>query len=374
MILAHTPNGRIAEPVMRGLQRMMPPRARPLLWASRGTRVHSSRCDAAPKLSLRQLRDLALLCGRNTTGTKPVLHADLQTAKATAGNQPAGCRILSIDMGVRNLAYCLLQVGQGEVVPKLVAWERLSLVDDDDKPEAEAEEHSTDAPSSPSSCPYSPPVMAAVAARLVRDRLLPLAPSHILIERQRFRSGGAAAVLEWTVRVNSLEAMLHGIFAARQLAEYDSGQTSLESVQAVSPRRVAQFVVRGGLAGRLPSSVSVPRKATKEKDIKDIKEALVATILRSDGGESSRLLSHDADSHVSDMVAAYLARWDAKQKKTRKKTKGSAQSQPRILLSKIDDLADCIAQGLVWLEWVQNTKALRDKGAEFLLDTSRLQE
>ncbi|CAK7263796.1 hypothetical protein SEPCBS119000_000669 [Sporothrix epigloea] len=272
-------------------------------------------------------------------------------------------------MGVRNLAYCLLQVDSkanrrdGRPVPQLVVWERLSLIGG----ERMAAGNGTASAELPAVA-FSPPSMAAVAARLVRDRLLPLAPTHILIERQRFRSGGGAAVLEWTVRVNSLEAMLHGILAYQQLGASDTvnkskekGNSPFQAIQAVSPQRVSQFLLRGGLgssgATQLPD---VPARTKKEKDIKDAKEAYVAGILRATG--PSRPLAYDES--IKDTVDAYLFRWDAKQSKSRPRTRTKLAGKdaadatdasatlptPKPVFSKIDDMADCVAQGLAWLD------------------------
>ncbi|KJR84002.1 uncharacterized protein SPSK_00288 [Sporothrix schenckii 1099-18] len=340
-----------------------------------------------PPLSLTALRDLAVLCGRNSSGTRAVLRADLEAAineampaqkRETAPPQPR--RILSIDMGVRNLAYCLLHVaapvpGQDHRArPTLVAWERLSLIGAGDNTEA------GDSTTVVSTSAFSSPVLAAAAARLVRDRLLPLSPTHVLIERQRFRSGGAAAVLEWTVRVNSLEAMLHGIFAYRQLGRRSTAENTVQAVQAVSPQRASRFLLQGGMGG---SSVSPPppsTRKTKEKDIKDVKEAFVAGLLRTPGPT----LAYDES--IGGMVDAYLVRWDAKQSRGRGRSKDATnkaeddtpKSPPTLTstkqpaLSKIDDLADCVAQGLIWLEWEANKTTLREKGAEALLAVKQL--
>ncbi|CAK7204581.1 hypothetical protein SEUCBS139899_007339 [Sporothrix eucalyptigena] len=283
-------------------------------------------------------------------------------------------RILSIDMGVRNLAYCLLQVdaasARSKKAPKLIAWERLSLIGG----EKGVTEDGTAQTKLPASA-FSPPTMAVAAARLIRGRLLPLAPTHVLIERQRFRSGGGAAVLEWTVRVNSLEAMLHGIFAYRQLDVSTSGENTVQTVQAVNPQRVSQFLLRGGLGDSSGSQTpSLPAKSTKEKYIKDVKETFVAGILRSTGPQ--KLLTYDE--RINSIVDAYLLRWDAKQSKSRKKVKTNVTeekeptSSPKPVFSKIDDLADCVAQGLAWLEWEDNRRILREMGAERLLVAKKI--
>ncbi|CAK7562308.1 MAG: hypothetical protein SEPTF4163_000147 [Sporothrix epigloea] len=343
-----------------------------------------------PLLSLTSLRNLALLCGRNFSGTRAVLRADLEAAISEVSallprSNTSVQRILSIDMGVRNLAYCLLQVdnkadrSSGHPVTQLVAWKRLSLIGGE-KDIAGNDTASAELPASA----FSPPAMATVAARLVRDQLLPLAPTHILIERQRFRSGGGAAVLEWTVRVNSLEAMLHGILAYQQLgASNKSKETNngtFQSIQAISPQRVSQFLLRGGLdsSGEM-QLLDVPAKLRKDKHIKDAKEAFVARVLRLTGPK--QLLTYGES--TKDIVDAYLFRWDAKQSKSRRKTKtkadgtdaadaSGASSNSKPVFSKIDDMADCVVQGLAWLEWEENKRTLQLQGAEKLLATKQI--
>lgn len=329
-------------------------------------RATSTARQRLPPLPLASLRDIAVLCGLHSSGTKDVLRARLASV-ITRPAEPAEApsrRILSLDMGVRNLAYCLLRLdappsgsrsgGGAAPPPTLVAWERLSLIGG----------------SGSDAAAFSPPAMASVAARLVQDRLLPLEPTRVLIERQRFRSGGAAAVLEWTVRVNSLETMLHAIFAYRQLAAESAGGRA-PSVDAVSPQRVSLFLLRGGLgSGNLPTAAQRV-KASKPKDIKDSKEAFVARALRPETGGQQTIPLLAYDESVRHMVDAYLARWDSKQKRSRTRITSTAALDDALdapgPLSKIDDLADCATQGLAALAWERNREILRERGAEALL-------
>ncbi|EPE07721.1 cruciform cutting endonuclease mitochondrial [Ophiostoma piceae UAMH 11346] len=370
------------------------------------------------------LRDVAVLCGRNASGTKSSLRSDLEeavlseaaakltTKQSTTPSPELPRRVLSIDMGVRNLAYCLLEADPRGGPAKLIAWERLSLIDEDEARQADAATKKS---------LFTPPRLATIAARLVRDRLLALEPTHVVIERQRSRSGGGMAVLEWTMRVNSLEAMLHGIFAYHQVSQ---ARQKIQSVEAVSPKRVSVFLLRGGIGDGTSRDQCPQTATTKEKDIKDVKEAFIAGILRAavDGrkeatkgtktakttktttaktkaamADRGTLLSYDE--RASPMVEAYMVRWDAKQKRLRpKEAKAAAKSKTskggvddnddsggisdndqkttvtNLLptLSKIDDLADCVAQGLIWLEWEHNKGILRDEGADALLEEKQL--
>ncbi|KAL2160188.1 hypothetical protein VTH06DRAFT_1844 [Thermothelomyces fergusii] len=193
------------------------------------------------------LRTLCSSCGLPKTGTKPVLVQRLRRAAGQFRPVPPEARILSIDLGLKNFAYALLSPaappgrkraadGLLNVPVHLHAWDRLDLTLRSHRPDATGKATASSASSASSSSAssssasakekedeeekdkdgeaYSPAALSALTAHLVRTRLLPLRPTHVLIERQRFRNRGGAAVTEWTLRVNSLEAMLHAALAA----------------------------------------------------------------------------------------------------------------------------------------------------------------
>ena len=68
--------------------------------------------------------------------------------------------------------------------------------------------------------------MAQIALNFIQTHILPQNPTHILIERQRFRSSSSPAILDWTIRVNTLEAMIYAILAVHQ-SPTASGKASL---------------------------------------------------------------------------------------------------------------------------------------------------
>lgn len=312
----------------------------------------------SPSPRLADLQKLAFHCGLNSSGTRAAIASHVNSQLGSWKPAPQNSRILSIDLGVRNLAYSLLTAGGGrgqhEAVADVVGadaniskpaqlhtWQRLALVPRRAGGPDGACEAAQD---------FSPAAMSDVAVRLVQERLLPLRPSHVLIERQRFRSGGGAAVLEWTVRVNSLEAMLYAVFAHLRATGAWAG-----AVMPIEPRKVAPFVLeeRSG-PGEKTAGRGLPRK--KASDVKRLKIELLADMLTA--GEID-IVSDEA----RDMAAAFLQRQGARS--SRKKS-SPPPSSPLLGSEKLDDLADSLLQGLAWLRWEQNrstAKAQGDKAA-----------
>ncbi|KAK3941761.1 mitochondrial resolvase Ydc2 [Diplogelasinospora grovesii] len=321
------------------------------------------------KASLTQLRDLAVKCGLNKTGTRVLLSQGLQDAVTHCKPLPSTARILSIDMGIRNLAFSLLTPEAPSrtspshtitpQVPVVHAWKRLSL-------------SSTSSPTSNSLSDsglggvedFTPSSMCRMAVALVQNHMLPLEPTHILIERQRFRSGGNPAVFEWTVRVNTLEAMLYAIFGTlRSLGKLNA------NIIPIPPKRVGSFLLSDEDPGD-SISVSVvkpdPRKAkTRQKTaatvIKKAKINLLGTWLQD--GNVVKL----GNAEVKGTAEAFLTKWNRtthrgllqdKTTKRKKKSDEGSEDEPGETLVKLDDLSDCLLQGLAWLRWQQNVEIL----------------
>ncbi|KAL7274036.1 hypothetical protein RUND412_003077 [Rhizina undulata] len=247
-------------------------------------------------LSLKQakLRSVAASLGVSISGTKPQLASRILELVKAKDEQPQSPteqittldrprRILSIDMGIRNLAFCLIEVppaaaaafssvGQKEAVrelskpsmPKVLAWKVLQVVPrpedaEQRNPKNNGESSTTEAgegqphkektselEARDSQPPAKEkkrikesfePTMWAIHANTLSRRLLnEYSPDTILIERQRYRSHGAASILEWTVRVNMFESMLHAVL--RCLLEQGVWGGSLISI---SPKKVYSF-------------------------------------------------------------------------------------------------------------------------------------
>lgn len=194
-------------------------------------------------------------------------------------------------MGIRNLALCSLHVPSSASSPvKITNWERLS-----EDPES-----------------FEPIDLAAKAYSLIKLSLEKYDPHTILIERQRYRSGGGSAILEWTVRVNMLEAMFHSILytLAQQRKERDF------VVHSVSPRRMTQFWLND-IEDKLNA------RETKLAKIEVAREIIAGTRM------PIKFLGEAKDTAEAFGI----------------KIRGSKGD------NKFDDLADSLLQGLGWLQW-----------------------
>ncbi|KAF7173710.1 hypothetical protein CNMCM5623_005922 [Aspergillus felis] len=182
-------------------------------------------------LKASQLQRIAQATGIQSSGTKACLIARLneELPQPEPENQLRACTststststntstmsILSIDMGIQNLAYAHLLVPRDSssgtatapAVVKLNAWRRLAvsdaLLDPGLVPNSpgKSKEGRSSTQQKKEKHTFSPAEYARTAYALVTGLLHAYRPSHVLIERQRFRSGGGSAVQEWTLRV-----------------------------------------------------------------------------------------------------------------------------------------------------------------------------
>ncbi|KAF2745584.1 ribonuclease H-like protein, partial [Sporormia fimetaria CBS 119925] len=190
-------------------------------------------------------------------------------------SEKKGVRILSVDLGIRNLAFCVMDVSIADpVIQKngkkegsnsnstsmninvfVRAWRRLDVAQEilslssSSSPSPEIELQPED--------PYNPSILSHTAHTLLTRTLLPHDPDIILLERQRWRSGGGPAIQQWTVRVNLFEGMLWAVLATLKKEKRWVGD-----VESVEPKRVGGFWVGGAGAG--VGEPGPARKGTKK--------------------------------------------------------------------------------------------------------------
>ncbi|CAG8078233.1 unnamed protein product [Penicillium olsonii] len=318
--------------------------------------------------------------------------------------------ILSIDMGIQNLAFAHLHLPRSHgtdhanpQMPVLTAWHRLAVSeiaslnlagaenplqtecssvsksDASDKSAKGSKSKSTSKSKEVES--FSPDLYAATAYNLIKSLLTAYRPTHILIERQRFRSGGASAVQEWTLRVGVFEGMLYAVLHALRMERGD-----VITVQGVEPRRVVRYWLDQSAA---------EKERLKAREVKKAKIDVVGSWISAARGEPSMdsrpigkqqqlllgsssvdkilLAEPSASPALEGIVNEYMRKWQAqpKPKKTRA-SKGTSTPDPlpveAIDIGKLDDLADCLLQGVAWVEWQAMRELLVRDGPRALDD------
>lgn len=321
-------------------------------------------------------------------------------------------RILSVDMGIKNLAFCVLDVdGSGLDVGsddarrahyrmsrgrtdegghvhsliespqalgcvRVVAWKRLSLLgalsasSDAADQTAVADEPDEDVvadailgSAKEGQADYSPFNVVGLAYKLVKDVFLPYKITHVLIERQRYRSGGGSAIQEWTIRVNMLESMFIAIFETlkqqgKSLPPSDRDET-MPSVHAVNPTQVNALWLESGNEDPTKKSEAIKRKkrtsmATKESKI-DIAAAWAQHTL-----SFANAATRSRDRFLLGMKRRTRA--DSGKSKARQgqqdSLEGQVNDEPLLPVDKkLDDLADCLLQGVAWVQWELNRRS-----------------
>ncbi|KAL8849974.1 MAG: hypothetical protein Q9221_005080 [Calogaya cf. arnoldii] len=334
----------------------------------------ASHLDWLRRCKLKQLETIARATGINSSGTKPTLISALQESLSFPLPNPPSkkpqarkdeYKIFSIDMGIRNLAYCQLVLPPSwlhpsppskttsakPITPKLHHWSRIDVSSPSDTLTA-TQPRLKDS--------FTPAIYAPHAHNFLATHILPHNPTHILIERQRFRSMGGSAVQEWTLRVNMFEAMLYAVLQTYAAEGKWSGE-----VVPVLPTKVVKYWLDGlqeddDVVIEQETDTEDKKKKQKKKGkraslgsekSKAKKKGIVRDMVQS--GLGIRLLGQAKE--MGDLV---MGTADGKKKKKRaEKGKG---------LGKFDDLADCLLQGLAWVKWEENKRLVLERGIEVL--------
>jgi cruciform cutting endonuclease 1 len=372
---------------------------------------------AAKSIAAVQLRALLARIGSVASGTKPALQArlaqDLQTPrlplfpttefKASSGQsqkkQPT-TRILSIDMGIKNLAFCVADVNisfnpqsnpssppTGHI--SAIAWRRVDVAWETAKTNSDPLPKDSDGGEAADD-PFHPRNLSTMAHALLTRILLPYEPDIILIERQRYRSGGGAAIQEWTVRVNMLEGMLWAVLATlREGSHSTSIAHGFPTVFDVSPARVAAFWVDAPKVERVRKSMVLGEDGevmgTEEKSVlargkvtKPLKVQLVRSWL-SAMPFASKQAGHVTKKQELESTIPLTFSFSKEAEETRMllcspasrakqtKPKSAVTGNPR----KFDDLADCFLQAAAWVAWEGARLNIVHNEGDFLLEESR---
>lgn len=347
-----------------------------------------------------QLKKIAFRCGLQVSGTKAILAQRLQdevplTSDLIRGPSPDGVlrralrphmKIVSIDMGIRNLAYCVLDVPAGHGLPKLMDWKRIAV---SSAPISRVQEEGVDVKAAKKES-FEPNVLSAAAYTLLRHKLLLHNPTHILIERQRFRSMGSPQILEWTVRVNTLESMFYGVLHTLKQEGLWKGE-----VVPIAPGKVGPFWIKQKPCEPLKPKTTgeVEEEAEVEKLQKKTKSSLAKIknkyakidmvrywLASGRSMWSTEDMFELASDDVRELKAAYLEKWERKPGSPKGKRVSKDVLAAEEKMGKLDDLADCLLQGMAFVTWEENKLIARDslgnnqRGSKIILDLMRVQE
>lgn len=207
---------------------------------------------------------------------------------------------------------------------------------------------------------FDPATLSKAAHALLRGRLLLDDPTHILIERQRFRSMGSKHILEWTIRVNMFESILYAVLGTLKAEGIWTGE-----VVPVTPMKVGPFWLGEDLVKRATGPAATHRKERRTKSAKTLNKGLKIDLVRRwlEVGNMVELESVK----VKDMAAQYMEKWDrlpGGKKLVRTTVIGEKEEE----MGKLDDLADCLLQGMAWISWEENKRIALEHGVEALLD------
>ncbi|KAL8877846.1 MAG: hypothetical protein Q9192_008584 [Flavoplaca navasiana] len=340
----------------------------------------ASRLDWLRTCKLKQLEAIARATGINSSGTKSVLISHIQEGLSQPHNNSHNVasskppqqkqqghdeyKIFSIDMGIRNLAYCQLvlpltwlhpqnssKAEPKPITPTLKHWCRIDV----SSPSDPFSITTTTANKPRLKESFTPAIYAPHAHIFLTTHILPHNPTHILIERQRFRSMGGSAVQEWTLRVNMFEAMLYAI-----LQTYSTEGKWGGEVVPVLPSKVVKYWLDVGEDDVVGEVIDMGDEKTVKKNGEGKRTSL--------GTEKSKARKMGI---VRDMVqngSEIVLQGQAKKMGNMVigKPEGKKRADKGKGLGKFDDLADCLLQGLAWVKWEENKRLVLDKGMEAL--------
>ncbi|CAO3572302.1 unnamed protein product [Mortierella alpina] len=370
---------------------------------AKGTDFQVQLNQSLSKLAIKDLSVLLEATGQPLTGTKPVLINRLATYLASiirnigdVSKPPftttTSCdtsiqqikdkilpqSIVSIDIGVRNLAWVELS-REGEILRWSI--EDMLVPAKLPGPTTSPEDHSglSTSSSSPSELALKSPLPKRAARSRKRDPAPPYDPrtvavrldevmrtimssptvQGVIIERQRFRTGGMHAVLDVTFKCGVIEGMIHTWLAFWQHDWNLKNQARLKQdrpeenhtgmandreavfIESVPPRAVATWWGIGASARRSPigaepsmeeeeETPSPGKRLAEEKKEYSAKKGQSRAIV--DAWINNDTAARDLPTSLKVKCSDALKEWYSQEKKR-------------------DDLSDCLLQAVAWFEW-----------------------
>ncbi|EPX70809.1 cruciform cutting endonuclease Cce1 [Schizosaccharomyces octosporus yFS286] len=241
---------------------------------------------------LQTLQHICKVSGLSRKGRK----ADLLQRILSTPVYPTN-NVISIDLGIKNFAYCLASRTEGAKV-NIHEWAREDLTSPTNGLGIKWIED------------YQPQYLARLAFQIYTTLTSRFRPSIILLEHQRYRSG-IKTIPEWTLRVNAIEAMLHCLHVNSQSQDPSESNPSPLSLLSLAPRTVYSYV------SALPEFVNLnsntKTKATRVKLLNEMLNLGKVSVLNDDALKNFEL--------------------------------------PVKYSSKKDDMTDAAMMAITWIEW-----------------------
>jgi cruciform cutting endonuclease 1 len=355
-------------------------------------------------ITVKAIQSLLARVGSVTTGKREALMTrlsrDVEKPKiwtTKVGRETK--RILSVDMGIKNLAFCVADVTRNDsskdLAMSIEAWRRLDVTDEvmDILHRQSGVEENADG-SEEADEPFAPAALSLTAYNLIKNSLLTYDPDIILIERQRWRSSGGSAIQQWTVRVNTFEGMLWAILTALRAEatalKSSSAATKQYEVFAVDPKRVGNFWVGdevrtlstksanrkqheevvppdgelNGAAGGLATKKTLSRgKVEKKAKISLVRSWLAPTATSSTTNAYTTPITDAMGTAHPSITFTF-----SKQAETTRQAlcspapaggRRSRKSEEKLGTIKLDDVADCLLQAAAFVVWEASRESVK---------------
>ncbi len=387
--------------------------------------IPSNSITILSSLKLNQLKTLCLHCGLPTSGIKKILLNNIiqeihytnfffSKLKLKPKKSPSitsstnNYNVISIDMGIRNLALCQTQVSWSSslnfnsnsktnnlppikpIKPIITKWFKLDI-----------SKQLLSTPSLTSINQDSLRNLSLLSYNIINQICFTnnnSIPNFIIFERQRFRSGGGMNVQEWTILVNTFAAMLRAVLTTLEQDTKSKKNTIIPRVFEVNPKRMTGYwlssldlneqmqITNKNTDKKTDKETKKQRKpsTTNSKRLKiDIVNKWCSKAIQQQNKSSSAFKFHD-DLLLNDIKFKTNKNGDEKitsnflykllpvpetsswfpigsesssiiyDKETNDDINDKTLEAPK----KSDDLADSLLQNLAWIQWIQNRRTI----------------
>ncbi|WBW73556.1 mitochondrial cruciform-cutting endonuclease Cce1 [Schizosaccharomyces osmophilus] len=251
---------------------------------------------------LQTLQHICKVSGLSRKGRKADLFQRILSAPVYPTNN-----VLSIDIGIKNFAYCLASRTEDAKV-NIHEWAHEDLTSPTNGLGIQWIED------------YHPQYLARLALQIYTTLTSRFHPSIILLEHQRYRSG-AKTIPEWTLRVNVIEYMLHCLHINSQVHASPESNPSPSSLLSLAPQSVYSYV--SALSDFVKLNSNTKTKLTRVRLLNDMLKLGKVSVVNDDALKTFEL--------------------------------------PVKFSSKKDDMTDAAMMAITWIEWQHKLRQYQDE-------------